>query len=73
MSYVKFEVGVQIPSAEWDRPGKPEWSNHLVVQLTRRQAIHQLASLAQQLEGADEGDDSFQLTLHGKLTTVEES
>jgi hypothetical protein len=61
-----FEVGKKTPETEWEQPGKPEWRDHLLIQLSQRDALQLLTRLAVAIENAGP-DLIFSLGLVGEM------
>lgn len=58
-------VGQQKPAEQWARPGKPEWTDFVFVEIPRWQAFGVIQNLAGELKG---GAETAHLTFHGAMT-----
>jgi len=63
-----FNVGMQVPHALWERPGKPEWPDQLRVVLTQRAALGIIERLAAAMTS---GDPLVSFDLFGELSEEE--
>jgi len=62
----EFTDGVQVPYEQWQREGKPEWTDHLVVEMSKKRAV----DVAQRILAQLDNDNSVVcITLHGRLET----
>lgn len=62
--------GKMVPAEEWDRPGKPQWRDHLVVDMSRHDALRCIEQLSGQLQRSDH--ERVLYTVVGELDETEE-
>lgn len=63
-------VGEQVSSGAREHPGKPEWSDAVVLELDRASLLRLLREVAGCIEQADAGE-VVEITLHGALKAGE--
>lgn len=62
--------GEQLPASKRARPGKPEWRDHLVVDMSRRDALRHIELLSRALQLSD--NERVTYTMVGELDETEE-
>lgn len=71
----RLEAGKTLPETDWKRPGKPEFSDYIVVQMDRHTAWETVNSILAQLRMGTLGAPSVKevsVSFVGEMTPVSE-